>query len=131
MMLLDKEKEILISNYVEKAEKTVEDVDFLIKNKKFFMAVNRIYYGIYYILSALSLKHDFSTSKHAQLIGWFNKNFVKESKIEKKYGKFINEAFEKRMKSDYDVSTIFSENEVDNMFEIMKKTIYEIKKLID
>jgi len=41
------------------------------------LAVNRIYYGLFYIITALSLKYEFSTSKHQQLIGWFNKTFIK------------------------------------------------------
>ena len=40
------------------------------------MAVNRIYYGLYYAVTALAIKHRFETSKHLQLIGWFNKEFI-------------------------------------------------------
>ena len=73
MTLSEENRRQLVKHYVEKAKTTVENVSFLIKNKKFFMAANRIYYGIYYMLSALAVKHQFSTSKHTQLIGWFNK----------------------------------------------------------
>jgi len=33
-----------------------------------FNAENRIYYAIYYIVSALAIKNDYSTSKHSQLL---------------------------------------------------------------
>ncbi|MDL2122788.1 MAG: hypothetical protein LWX51_06835 [Deltaproteobacteria bacterium] len=65
----DDEKNALIEHRIARATNTIEEVSFLIKNKKFLLAV-RIYYGMFYILSALSLKYDFSTSKHQQLIGW-------------------------------------------------------------
>ncbi len=51
----------------------------LIQHDKLAIAVNRILcLRSFYMLSALALKHGFSTSKHKQLIGWFNKQFVKE-----------------------------------------------------
>ena len=64
------EKNALIEHRIARAVNTIEEVSFLIKNKKFLLAVNRIYYGMFYILSAFFLKYDFSTSKHQQLIGW-------------------------------------------------------------
>jgi uncharacterized protein len=66
----DDEKNALIEHRIARATDAIEEVSFLIKNKKFLLAVNRIYYGMFYVLSALSLKYDFSTSKHQQLIGW-------------------------------------------------------------
>ncbi len=130
MTLSEENRRQLVKHYVEKAKTTVENVSFLIKNKKFFMAANRIYYGIYYMLSALAVKHQFSTSKHTQLIGWFNQNFIKNAKIQKKYTKYIQEAFEKRMKGDYEVFAKFSEDDIEDSFEKMKETICAIEKLL-
>ena len=87
MTLEEKDREELIKYRIERAKDSINDVQFLIENNKLTLAVNRIYYGIFYILSALSLKHKFITSKHSQLLGWFNKTFVKEGIIDKKYGR--------------------------------------------
>ena len=130
MTLSKEERQQLIEHYVEKAQKTVEDIRFFIENEKLGVAVNRVYYGIYYILSALAVKYQFSTSKHTQLLGWFNKNFVKENKIERKYAKYIQEAFEKRMKGDYEVFVKFTKADVNDLFEKMKEIISEIKQLL-
>jgi len=48
---------------------------------------------MFYSLMALGLKCEFETSKHAQLIGWFNKAFIHEGLIDSKYGKIITKAF--------------------------------------
>ena len=130
MILSQEERDQLARHYVKKTKDTVEDINFLIENNKLFLAINRIYYGLYYILSALAASHQFSTSKHTQLIGWFNKNFVKENKIDIKYAKYIQVAFEKRNKGDYDLFVEFSEDDVKDIFEKMKETISEIEKLI-
>ena len=96
------EKNALIEHRISKAIAAIDDVDFLISNKKFLLAVNRIYYGMFYMLSALSLKYDFSTSKHQQLIGWFNKEFIATGKVDHKYGKIIHNAYSNRSTGDYD-----------------------------
>ena len=87
MTLEEKDREELIKYRIVRAKDSINDVQFLIENNKLTLAVNRIYYGIFYILSALALKHKFITSKHSQLLGWFNKTFVKEGIIDKKYGR--------------------------------------------
>jgi uncharacterized protein (UPF0332 family) len=69
------ERQILIEYRIEQAKKMVDVADLLIKNNEAESAINRIYYGMFYILLALGLKHNFETSKHQQLLGWFNKNW--------------------------------------------------------
>lgn len=61
----------LVKYRLEQAYKAAEDAEFLIENKRYGLAINRIYYGIFYLLSALAIIHKFETSKHQQLIGWF------------------------------------------------------------
>jgi uncharacterized protein (UPF0332 family) len=63
----EEDRKALIEHRISKADDAVRDVEFLIKSNRPLLAINRIYYGIFYILSALSLKHDFHTSKHQQL----------------------------------------------------------------
>jgi len=74
---------------------------------------------MFYSLLALGLKYEFETSKHAQLIGWFNKNFIQEGLIEPKYGKIINKAFNRRTKCDYDSFIEFDLETVEEMYKEM------------
>ena len=89
----EEDRKALIEHRIAKADDAVRDVEFLIESKRPLLAVNRIYYGIFYIISALSLKKDFHTSKHQQLIGWFNKEFVASGRVDSRYGKIIHNAF--------------------------------------
>jgi uncharacterized protein (UPF0332 family) len=86
MSINESERTTLIEYRIEKAKKAAEDVLLLIEMNKLHLAVNRIYYGCFYILTALALKHHFPTAKHQSLSGWFNKTFLKENVIESKYG---------------------------------------------
>jgi len=77
MTIDEKDKLSLIKYRIERAYKSLNDAEYLILRDKLNTSVNRIYYSIFYILSALALKHSFITSKHQQLIGWFNRNLIK------------------------------------------------------
>lgn len=72
MSLADETKKLIIENNINKAHQAIKDAKMLLNADSFVGALNRIYYGIFYIISALGIKHEYSTSKHSQLIGWFN-----------------------------------------------------------
>ncbi len=126
----DDEKNALIEHRIARATDTIEEVSFLIKNKKFLLAVNRIYYGMFYILSALSLRYDFSTSKHQQLIGWFNKEFISTGEIDRKYGRILHNAYNNRSTGDYDDFAEFDEEDVKQSFDEMKDFTKTIRALL-
>jgi uncharacterized protein len=85
---------------------------------------------MFYSLLALALEYKYESSKHTQLIGWFNKNFIHSGKFDQKYGKIINKAFNKRTKSDYDTFVEDDKTTVIEMFDDMKEFISEIKTFL-
>lgn len=130
MTINSEDRKTLIEYRVNQARETVNEADLMIKNSCFRAAINRIYYGMFYMLLALSLKHEFATSKHQQLIGWFNKNFILTGKINKKYGKILRKAYQNRVKGDYEPIVKFDEETVKSMFADMKEFIDKIMKVI-
>lgn len=72
-MISEYDRDALIEYRLQQSIDTIELANFLVASDKLVIAVNRIYYGMYYALTALALKNRFETSKHLQLIGWFNK----------------------------------------------------------
>ncbi len=130
MTLSDEDRSQLVKYNIEKGKQAIEDVRFLIDSNKLYLAANRIYYGIFYMLSALALKNNFSTKNHGQLIGWFNKNFVKTSRIDRKYSNILRLSFELRSDADYDVLKIFNKEEIQQSYSEMKEIISEIEKFL-
>lgn len=100
-MIQKKDKDILINYRLEQAKNTIAEVTILIEAGLLNVAVNRIYYGIFYGLNALALKYEFQSSKHLQLMGWFNKTFIKTGQIDIKYGRILRDAFKNRSDGDY------------------------------
>ncbi|MBM3436484.1 MAG: HEPN domain-containing protein, partial [Bacteroidetes bacterium] len=91
--------------------------------------VHAVYYGMFYALTALALKHGFQSSKHLQLIGWFNKKFVKENIVSIKYGKILRDALKNRMDGDYAPFIEFEKEDIITLFAEMKDFIREIDAL--
>jgi uncharacterized protein (UPF0332 family) len=124
------DKTALMEYRISRAKETIEEARNDIKFNQLFSAENRIYYAIFYIVSALGLKYDFSTSKHLQLLGWFNKNIIKTNKVPQHLGRIYRNAFENRQKGDYEDFKAFSIDEVQNDFDNMLLFIETIEKLI-
>ena len=120
----------LIDSRIQQAHETISEAEFQINNNYLRIAVNRIYYGMFYILLALALRNNYKTSKHQQLIGWFNKEFVKTGKVDVNVGRIIHKAFEDRSDSDYGIFVEFEKEEVLQKLEDMKKFINLVKNLI-
>lgn len=131
MTITDLNRSDLVDHNIKKAFETQNEVNFLIANEYYSLALNRIYYSMFYIISALALKNEFSTSNHSQLIGWFNKNFVKENKVERSIGKAIYKAFEERTKSDYNVLHKFNKEDAIEGLHNLDEVLQVIKKLIN
>jgi uncharacterized protein (UPF0332 family) len=102
---------------LDEANESIEDVKLLIENDRLRAAVNRIYYGVFNSLLALGLANDFETSKHQQLLGWFNRNFIYKSLLDPKFGKIINKASNRRTRGDYEAYVEFDKEVILEMFD--------------
>ncbi len=129
----DNDRDILIQYRLDQAKQTISEVSKLIETDLLNVAVNRIYYGIFYCLTALALKFEFRSSKHAQLMGWFNQTFIKTQKIEVMYGKILRDAFKNRSDGDYAPFVSFSREDVidmqNDMIDFIERISLYISKL--
>lgn len=126
----NEERNSLINLRLEQAEETYKTAQLLIENSRYASALNRIYYGMFYAVLALSLKYNYKTSKHAQLLGWFNKEFVHTGLVEVKFGKIVKDAFEKRNEADYEITPLPPAEVIEQMLSDMRLFIDEIKNFI-
>lgn len=124
--MIEEESRISLINYrVGQARTTALEARYLLDNDMLRGAINRIYYSMFYMLQALSLKYQFELSKHAQLLGWFNKEFVHKGKIPVRYSKILTHGYNLRTKGDYATVYEFDKNEVGEWFREMKEFLSE------
>ena len=76
------------------------------------------------------MKNGFETSKHGQLTGWFNREYIASQRLDYKFGKILRNAFQNRTKGDYDAFVDFSKSEVDLMLVEMSEFIQEIEQIL-
>ncbi len=124
------DKNELIKYRLNRARETLEEAKISIENKRYLLAANRIYYASFYAVSALATKQELKTSKHAQLLSWFNKTFVKTEIIEKRLGKFYLDAFEMRQESDYEDFVVIDKTSIDEKFKLASEFIDKISELL-
>lgn len=124
------DKSALIKYRINRAEETLDEVKLAIENNRLHLAANRIYYSVFYIVSALALKKGFNTSKHSQLLSWFNKEFVKKELIDKNLGKFYLDAYEMRQEGDYDDLVSFELKYIEDKLVLARVFIRKIKEII-
>ena len=125
------DKETLIEYRIKRCLETIDEAEKALADDHLNLTANRIYYSVFYAVSALAVKYNFSTSKHSALLSWFNKNFVKEGIIIKELGKIYNKAFLNRMKGDYDDFVNFSAENLNADLNKMKKLVEQIIKIIN
>lgn len=130
-MINENDRNSIVKYRIEQAKDTIELAKFLIDSNRLVVAVNRIYYGLYYSITALAITKQFETSKHAQLIGWFNKEYIATDILDKRFGKILRNSYQNRTKGDYDAFVTFDKDEVVEMHYEMIDFIREIEKLIE
>jgi uncharacterized protein (UPF0332 family) len=128
---MEQHKLDLLKYRIDRAKETAGEAEMALKHNKLRLAENGIYYAIFYIVHALSILSGFSTSKHATLKGWFNKEFVFPGKIDSKFYKIYNRAFDKRQEGDYDDFVTFEKEEVIEDLENMKQFLKELEHYIN
>ena len=84
------------------ANAMIEDARCLLGRGSLRSAANRAYYGAFYAVSALALHGGRTFRTHTGLIGFFHSEFVAAGKLEARYGRTVQEAFEDRSEADYE-----------------------------
>jgi uncharacterized protein len=99
--MIDEHTKVLIEHRLEKSEDALRAAQYMLEQGLLIFSMNRIYYSMYYAVQALLALKGKSFSKHGQVKGYFNREFVKSGRLPKEMGRLYNKAFEYRQKFDY------------------------------
>ena len=95
------EKHALIKYRLGRANESIKAAQLMFDNNMLAPAMNRIYYSMFYAVHALLVLNEKAFSKHGQVKGYFNKEFIKTGIFPKEFGRLFNTVFEYRQKFDY------------------------------
>lgn len=86
-------------------------------------SIGRSYYAIFSAIRAVLAVRQIDFSKHAGVIAYFQKEYIKTEIFDKKYSKYLQQAFQIRNSCDYDdffiVSRIDAEEQYENAVGIL------------
>jgi len=114
----------------EKAEKTLSDAKKFAEDATSESTVNRIYYAMFYVVNALLITKGLSASKHSGVRALFNREFVNKGVVEKQWGEFYTDMFDRRQKGDYSDFVNFKNDDVLMWLEKAEKFIKVIGNLV-
>ncbi len=98
---MNPEQESHIKYRIARAWDTLDDAKILASKGKWNSTINRLYYSAYYAVMALLLKNDLKPTTHNGAKTNFTQHFIKNQKIDKRYGKIYSQLFTWRQKGDY------------------------------
>lgn len=124
-----------LSSY--RMERAKEDLAAAISNHKeglYKASINRSYYAIFHCIRAVNIINGYDSSKHSQVIGYFNRFFVHTGEFAENTYKIIDNAYRIRERCDYQdfflASKEDAEMQIQQAEEFIKTTeTYLMKKL--
>ena len=91
----------LILHRLPTAKERLHSSQLLLREKSYKDSINRSYYAMFTSVRALLAMDGQDFSKHAGVIAYFQKEYIKTGKFDKKYSKYISQAFQIRNNVDY------------------------------
>ncbi len=107
------------------AKEKLESAKILLDNGNYKDSVGRSYYTMFASVRALLAKEGVDFSKHAGVISYFQKEYVKTGILDVKYSKYISQAFQIRNNADYTDFYIVSKEDAQEQFAKAKE-FYEM-----
>ncbi len=101
-------REESIQELLRKAQRSIEVARSIEAGGSFDFSVSRAYYAMFYCAQALLFHKGMSFSKHSAVISAFGKEFIKTGIMPSLLHKYFSEAFDDRMRGDYDLVTVIT-----------------------
>lgn len=94
-------------------------------------SIGRSYYAIFTAVRAVLAKDSVDFSKHAGVIAYFQKEYIKSGVFDKKYSKYLQGAFQIRNSCDYDDFFIASKSDAEEQYLRASEMLKMIQEYLD
>ena len=108
--------EDLIKYRMSSAKEKLTSAKLLLEAGMYRDSIGRSYYAIFSAIRAVLAVRQVDFSKHAGVIAYFQKEFIKKEIFDKKYSKYLQQAFQIRNSCDYDDFFIVSKQDAEEQY---------------
>lgn len=130
--MLPDNREELKAYRLEMAKERLNSAKVLLEAGSYKDSIGRSYYAMFTAVRALLAAEGQDFSRHAGVIAYFQKEYVKTGKFDKKYSKYISQAFQMRNNTDYTDFFLVSLRDAEEQYgraEAFVKAIEEFLKI--
>lgn len=120
---MDEQHKALSKHRFEQAEKSLVSAKLLINNADFEGAANRAYYAVFHALRSVLALDEKDFSKHAGVISYFRREYIKNGIFPVEASVIIGDAFDIRSDSDYDDYYEATEEEIRSLVGSVEKLL--------
>lgn len=113
------------------AEEKLRSAKILLDAGQYKDSIGRSYYAIFSALRAVLARDKVDFSKHAGVISYFQREYLKTELFDKKYSRYISSAFQIRNNCDYDDFFIVSKEEAVEQYEHACELYEVVIKFLD
>lgn len=99
----------------EKAERAIQATRTLLDAGDTEFAAGRAYYAMFYVAKALVEEKGFNPKKHGSVHGAFGELFAKPGLIDPKFHRWLLDAFDTRIRTDYGLDVGLDREAVDDL----------------
>lgn len=96
----------------------------------FGFAVNRLYYAVFYCVSAGLAAENREYGRHSAVRAAFNRDFVNKGKVTIEQGRLYNQLFDDRQEADYAPLREFTKDDVAGRLELVKSFLEHFRQFI-
>ena len=113
------------------AKEKLESAKLLLDAGKYKDSIGRSYYAIFTSLRAVLSKDGVDFSKHAGVIAYFQREYIKTGIFDKKYSKYVQSAFQIRNSCDYDDFFSASRQDAEEQYQKAEELYEEVKAFLE
>ncbi|MCC5945883.1 MAG: HEPN domain-containing protein [Bernardetiaceae bacterium] len=95
------------------------------------VVVNRLYYAAFYIVTALLIKHGYTTTTHKGVKILFAQHFIKTGIVSTEHGFHFSQLFDKRQIGDYIDFADYDKQDIKPLIKPTENFIAHLKKVIN
>lgn len=120
----------VIENIIFKCNEKLTIARELLTLNHYDDAVSRAYYAVFHIMTAVLFVNKLTFSSHKEIIGAFNKEFIRTGKFPKNFSEKIKKLFERRQIGDYDIKKIISKENSEESVKDAGEIILKCKEYL-